>query len=181
MLTLLGALFGLLGSFIPELLKFWKQKEDNRHELEILKIQGQMAKEQHQYRIEEIAANADVASEQAVYKSAEIKYTGIRWIDGIVELWNGIMRPWIATIFVCLYGIVKYAQWQLLKASDVSDWKAITILWTGDDMAIFSTIIAFYFGGRFMKYAMNKYGAYAPKVANGNGLNWNQTPYKPIK
>ncbi len=73
MLSIIGTLIGLLGSFIPEILKYFKAKEDHRHEIQVLGIQADMMKAQYQYRLQEIEAQADVASEQAVYKMAEQK------------------------------------------------------------------------------------------------------------
>ena len=36
MLTLLGSFLGLLGSFVPEFLKHFRDQSDKKHELEIL-------------------------------------------------------------------------------------------------------------------------------------------------
>lgn len=65
MLSIFGAVIGLLGSFLPSLLGFFKAKEDHKHELAVMQVQAEMAKSEHLYRMEEINVNADVASEQA--------------------------------------------------------------------------------------------------------------------
>lgn len=170
MLAIIGAIIGLFGSLVPEGLKIWRAKLEMQHELAILKIQAEMAIKEHQYRLEEINIQADIAAEQATYKAAEIKYTGIKWIDGTLALWNGIMRPWIATVMVGFYGLVKYAQYKVIAAGGTDTWKTVWNLWTSEDMTVYATIIAFFFGGRIIKYAMNQGGAFMPRQMN-NGSN----------
>lgn len=159
MLTIIGTLIGLLGSAVPEFLKIWKIKLDHQHELAILKVQADMAKSEHEYRLEEIEAQADIVSEQAVYKMAEPKYTGVKWIDGTLELLNGIIRPWLTITFTCFYGLVKYAQYKIIVASGAALWSTIWQLWNSEDMAAYMTIIGFWFGGRLMKHMLNQFGA----------------------
>lgn len=159
MLALLGAVIGLLGSFFPELLKLWKAKEDHKHELAVLKVQADMAKSEHQYRLEEVNVQGDIASEQAVYKQAELKYTGVKWVDGILALYSGTIRPTITYLFMGSYMFVKYAQLQVLKAAGGDIWSIVWKLWTSEDMAVFCTVIGFWFGGRLLKSNLVTFGA----------------------
>lgn len=168
MLTIIGTIVGLLASLLPEALKVWKSKLEMKHELEVLKLQAEIALKEHYYRLEEIQAQADIAAEQATYKAAEIKYTGVKWIDGALALWNGLMRPWIATVMVCFYGLVKYAQYKVITAAGGGMWKTVWQLWTNEDMAVFATIISFFFGGRIIKYAMNQGGAFISRQLGVN-------------
>jgi len=173
MLTILGTIFGLLGSMIPEVLKVWRTKLDHQHELAVLQIQAEMAKSEHLYKLEEINVQGDIASEQAVYKAAEIKPTGVKIADALLVIYNGTVRPTIAYAYFALYALVKYAMYLLLMNSTTEPWyKTVVQLWGSEDMAVFSTIMAFYYGGRFMKYAMERYGVGLPPInGNGNGNN----------
>ncbi len=164
MLSILGTIIGLLGSFIPKILDYFKVKEDHKHELNVLNVQAEMAKSEHQYRIEEINTQADVASEQAVYKQAEAKYTGIKWIDGILALYAGTIRPTITYLFMGAYILVKVAQYHVIMMAGVTNtWNVIWKMWNSEDMAAFMTIIGFWFGGRLLKSNMATFG-----VGNGN-------------
>ena len=165
MLSLVGAALGLLGSFIPKLLDYFKAKEDHKHELAVLQVQADMAKSEHQYRIEEVNVQADIASEQAVYKQAELKYTGVKWIDGILALYSGTIRPTITYLFMGSYIFVKYAQLKVITASGGELWGTVWQLWNSEDMAAFMCIIGFWFGGRMLKHNMEVFGV----GKNGNG------------
>lgn len=181
MLALLGIIFGFLGSFAPEILKFFNNKEDHKHELAVLTVQADMAKSEHQYQLEEIEAKADIASEQAVYQAAGVKLTGVKIIDALLALYNATVRPTIAYAYFGLYGLVKFAIYKVYIASGINQYQAIMNLWNSEDMAVFSTIISFFYGGRAMRYALGKFGTSVPQIlngitGNGNGGNKHAQP-----
>lgn len=180
MFALIGTIIGLLGSFFPELLKFLKAKEDHRHELEVLKVQADMAKSEHVYRLEEVNAQADIAESTALYRSAELKPVGVRWADATLAIYNGTVRPTIAYAFMTLFILVKVAQYKVVTAAGIGMWKTIWQLWSQEDMAAFMTIIAFYFGARTMKYAMDKWGTPVP-INNGSNNRHSQPALIPVK
>jgi hypothetical protein len=158
MIALLGTLFGFLGNFVPELLKFWKQKEDNKHELAVMDKQIEMAKMEHEQKLEEINVQADISESAALYKSAEQKITGLKWVDGIVELYNSSVRPTLTYCFFGMYAFVKIKTLLILLPimSDQTFLANIKIIWTEEDGAIFATIIGFWFGSRTLKHFLKK-------------------------
>ncbi len=178
MLSIFGAVIGLLGSFIPKLLEFFKVKEDHKHELAVMQVQAEIAKSEHLYRMEEINVNADIASEQAVYRHAELKYTGVRWVDGVLALYSGTIRPTITYLFVGTYIFVKYAQLQVLKSAGGNLWEIVWKLWNSEDMAAFMCVLGFWFGGRLMKHNMEVFGVGGN--GNGNSLRQIAPPTVPI-
>ena len=157
MLSLIGTLIGLLGSFIPELLKYFKQKEDHKHEKEMFNLQVQLAEKEHKFRVDEMNITADIEESKAVYKAAEQKLTGSRWIDGAIALYNSSVRPTVTYAFVLLYGLVKYAQYSIAVAQGDTKWDIIVKLWNSEDMAAFMTVIGFWFGGRMLKSMVERY------------------------
>ena len=178
MLSLIGTILGLLGSLAPEIIKYFKQKQDHKHELATLSVQADMAKAGHQYRMEEINVIGDIESEKAVYKAAEIKLTGNKILDGLLAFYNGTVRPTIAYAYFGLYALVKYAMYQMYITSGVKSHAAIIKIWNSEDMAVFSTIMAFYYGGRFMKYALNHFGTSVPQILNSITGNGNGNPMR---
>lgn len=156
MLSIIGAILGLIGSLLPEIIKFLNRKEDHRHEIEMAKIQLEMAEKQHAYRMAEIEATADIEESKALYQYAEPKLTGVKWIDAITMLYQSSVRPTVTYAFVAFFALVKYAKYKVFLASGMSQWSIIVNLWESEDMALFSTIIAFWFGQRFLKYSFNR-------------------------
>jgi hypothetical protein len=165
MLALIGTILGLLGSLAPEILKYFNNKEDHRHEAEMLTLT-------HTYHLEEVNVEADISSEQAAYKNATQILTGWKIIDGIVSLYNMSVRPTITYIFMATYILVKYAIYTSYTQIGYTWQQAVSVLWTSEDFAVFSTIMAFWFGGRFMKWTLERLAPPKKEVARtANGKN----------
>ena len=134
MMTLLGSLLGFISAAFPDLLKLFRDGQDRKHELTILRLQMEQQAQGHANRLEEIHVEADIAESRALYRTYN---TGIRWVDAL----NGTVRPVIAYSFFMLYAVVKMMQF----SADLP-W----LLWSEEDQAIFAGIISFYFGQRAM-------------------------------
>lgn len=138
MIAAITSILGFLTAGVPHLLDFFKAKQDNAHELEMLRLQAELAKIESAGKIQAatIEYETSLADAQAEMAIADIKRkTGIQFIDGL----NGSVRPVIAYAYFILYAFVKYA---MLKAG--MTWQ----LWTEEDTAIFAGIISFYYGNR---------------------------------
>ncbi|MFO1242126.1 MAG: hypothetical protein U1E36_02855 [Rickettsiales bacterium] len=143
MITLLGSLFGFIGSMLPEALHFFKDRQDKMHELKILELQLSQQRQGHIERLEEIQTQADIAESSAIYKTY---ITGIHWVDAL----NGTVRPVLAYAFFLLYALTKFLQ--ILLVNEVTP-QLLPVLWGEEDQAIFAGIISFYFGQRaFAKF-----------------------------
>lgn len=140
MITLFASLAGFISSLIPEILKYFLDKNDKKHELELLSYQMRLQKFISGGRLEEIIATGNMEEVKALYKTYK---TGISWVDAL----NGSVRPVLAYSFFGLYTFIKFLQYQVIvKSLNISD--VITVLWSIDDQAVFAGIISFYFGQR---------------------------------
>jgi len=129
MLSVLTALGGLLGSFLPELIKLFKDRADKAHELKIMELQISAQKELGTQRIEEVKVQADIAESNAVYQFANPK-------SGWAEAVNSMVRPVITMFFVVGY---LYSKWP-------------HVAWTDTDQALLSGILGFWFGSRSIRH-----------------------------
>ena len=147
MITLAGAIIGLLGSFLPDLLSFFKAKQEHLFEMEMMRLQIEGQERLHTLKLEEINVQADIAEAGALYKHAS-RPTGIAWIEGLI----GSVRPVITYCFFVLYASVKASQMTLALSALGGDWaRALPAIWHEQDQVIFATIICFWFGGRAMQ------------------------------
>lgn len=149
MLAILSALLGLVSSFAPKAIDLFKDKQDKNHELEVMKLQMQAAKEGAQSHLDEVVVNA--AGQEAVERqkayTAELKYTG--WYSASV-------RPTVTYLFVLVYIVVKISMiYNLMHPAASLPWqdsltffKAISLVWGDEDVALFSWVMAFWFGDR---------------------------------
>lgn len=143
MLSLIGAILGFGGSIIPQIFKFLQDKRDKEHELKILQLQMQAQAQGHMQRLEEIRAMADIEESKALYQSAQVTLSGVKWVDAVITFLTSSVRPVITYSFFIVYAWVKVAMYGVEKD--------ILKVWSDEDMAIFCTIISFWFGQRAMQ------------------------------
>ncbi|SMG63307.1 conserved hypothetical protein [methanotrophic bacterial endosymbiont of Bathymodiolus sp.] len=102
MLTLLGSLLGFISSAFPDLLKIWQDKQDRKHELQILDRQMEQMRLGHNQRLEEISVNADINESLALLKY-DSQPSGIKWVDGL----RSSVRPVLTYAFFLLFTAIK--------------------------------------------------------------------------
>ena len=140
MITLLASLTGFISSLIPEIMKYFVDKNDKKHELKILEYQSQIKKSANNNKLDEIIIVQNANEAQALYKTYK---TGIYWVDSL----NGTVRPVLAYAFFAIYSFIKFLQYQIIIEMMTMN-ELVNILWSVDDQAIFAGIISFYFGQR---------------------------------
>lgn len=161
MIALLSALLGFISSAVPETLKLYREARDRAHEITLLKLQMDYDREKlaaqaeagaaaRAARLQEIEVDADTAEGEQLNDRVKASLTGIHWVDALA----GSVRPVLTYAFFLLYFMVKCAQFHLL-VDPALPWQreltlaqALSSLWTEEDIAIFSTILAFWFGQR---------------------------------
>jgi len=149
MITLLASIAGFISSIIPEIIKYFKDVNDKKHELDILQKQIEYSQISTNRSLEEIHISRDIQEQASLYATYK---TEITWVDAL----NGSVRPVLAYSFFLMYIGVKYVQYRAIAASaHVIEY--IEIIWNVDDQAIFAGIISFYYGQRtFQKLWKNK-------------------------
>ena len=144
MLTLLGSLLGFISSIFPDLLKLWQDKQDRKHELQILDRQMEQMRLGHNQRLDEIAINADVSQSLALYKH-DSQPSGVTWVDGL----RASVRPVITYGFFILFAWVKLSAVVLLMNQDgLNINEALIQIWDAETQALFAGILSFWFGTR---------------------------------
>ncbi len=156
MLTLLSTLASFMAGGLPKLLELLKNKGDQKHELEMMRLscerETQMAERGFvaQQRIEEIRADAAAAQAAASERLAlyqhdtDIGKGAPKWVIGL----RASVRPVITyCMFFMLCLINLFGCWYAVKQG-VPFYDALAVLWTEEDQALFASIIAFWFGSQ---------------------------------
>lgn len=150
MITLLASTIGFISSIIPELIKYFKDINDKKHELNILDRQIEYSKTNAAKTLEEIHVSRDILEQASLYSTYK---TDIKWVDTL----NGSVRPMLAYSFFFMYLFVKYLQYKAISSSaHVIEY--LDVIWNLDDQTIFAGVISFYYGQRtFKNFWKNKY------------------------
>jgi hypothetical protein len=138
MITLFASIAGFISSIVPEIIKYFKDLNDKKHELAIMQKQIEYSATASVRNLEEIHVSRDILEHASLYSTYK---TDIKWLDSL----NGSVRPILAYCFFFMYIGVKYIQYNAISASaHVIEY--IEIIWNVDDQAIFAGIISFYYG-----------------------------------
>ncbi len=158
MIALLSALLGFGSSMVPDLLKLIQDKRDKAHEIELIKLQAQAADKQADNDLTKTIAIAEGQQAVAIQESyrTDVRSTieaGFGWVAAL----SASVRPILTYLFFFLYVAVKYSQIHLMM-NPTMPWQtaitfaeAISTAWGEEDMAIFSAIVAFWFGSRSVR------------------------------
>ena len=146
MLTLLGSIVGFLGSSVPSVINHFGKKEDNKKQLEIMRMQMTMAEKNADIYLMKFQAMALDNEHQRLiaHDTAMQKDTGpLSWLRKSV-------RPVITYLFFGLFAAVKVSS--LVVALETQDFQAaILTVWDPETQAIFAAIISFWFGSRALE------------------------------
>lgn len=185
MLTvILSFLSGVVGPMLPELLKYFRQKQDNLHELAMLEARMKYAQYEHMWRMEEINVKADITETQVLHGKqnsfgvqlldASQKWADSQWGKWLVtpafyffaflDFLNGMVRPVIAYAAFGFYMAYKLALYEIALRSNDSA-MAVLQTWGENDWAVLMTVIGFFFGQRMVKAAFG--GSTQTARANG--------------
>ena len=158
MISLLGTLLGFGTSIIPEVLGYFKQRQANEQELRMLEAKAKYADKLSELKIKELDDQADISEAENIYKHDQSLDAG-PFVNGL----RGSVRPVITYLFFALFAAVKGTLIYALIANQNVEWTvAIQTAWDDDTAAIFSAIMAFWFGNR----AMSKARAYRDKAGD---------------
>lgn len=162
MLSLFSTLGGLLISGLPKLLDFFQNKDDQKHELALARVQvelqlqmmaqGFAAQERmEEIRTDQIAMQTDAQMTQAALAHDEkIMEKASTWVVNFV----GTVRPIVTYIFIfelCAINawIAYYVYSRPSLVNNMDDLIRVTdIIFSSDEMAMLGGIIGFWFGSR---------------------------------
>jgi hypothetical protein len=149
MISLLGTLMGFGTSIIPEILGYFKQSQANKQELAMLEAKAKYAEQISKLKVEELDAEADIAETKGIYEHDRSIQSG-----GFVNSLRGSVRPVITYLFFLMFAAVKGTMIYAMIVNQNIDWAtAVDAAWDDETAAIFSAIIAFWFGNRAMSKA----------------------------
>jgi len=156
MFSIISGILGFATSGLPSLLSFFQQKGDQKHELEMAKMQNeqqlamaergfQSAQRVEEIKFEEAQVEAFAQEKVALYAQAAKEAEGAsRWIVNL----RASVRPVVTYIIVALLVFVDVAGliWAIHTGVDFGT--ALTAVFSETEEAILTSIIGFWFGSQ---------------------------------
>ena len=148
-MSLLGTLLGVRTSVLPEVLGYCKQRQANEQELLRLEAKAKYADKLSELKRKELDAQADISEAEKIYKHDQSLDAG-PFVNGL----RGSVRPVITYLFFLMFAAVKGTMIYAMIVNQNLDWTlAIETAWDSETAAVFSAIMAFWFGNRAMSKA----------------------------
>ena len=148
MITLLGSLLGFGTSFLPEVLNYFKRGQEQKHELQRMKMEIELMAKRSEFKIQELDKEAEIKEAEGLYKHDSVD------AGGFINALRGSVRPIITYAFFGLFVAIKVtALISLMSLPEMQLNMALSMIWDDQTAGLFSAIMAFWFGKR----AVSKY------------------------
>ena len=148
MITLLGSLLGFGTSFLPEVLNYFKRGQEQKHELQRMKMEIELMAKRSEFKIQELDKQAEIKEAEGLYKHDSVD------AGGFINALRGSVRPIITYAFFGLFVAIKVtALISLMNLPEMQLNMALSMIWDDQTAGLFSAIMAFWFGNR----AVSKY------------------------
>jgi hypothetical protein len=156
MLSILSSILGFATAGLPNILGFFQQKGDQKHEREMAQLQNAQAllmAEKGFVSQEKIAAIELEGTYAETYAQERVALYDHdkKLVEGgsqTVKNWNAMVRPVVAFIFVGELVLINFVSLAWAMYSGVDFIVASQEVFSTDEMAIVASIIGFYFGSR---------------------------------
>ena len=117
-------------------MEMWQDKNDKAHELALLKAQAEIT-------LDQTAIDASIREVESIHQhDSQIKGSTF------VENTRALVRPLMAYSFMALFIAVEITAFVTLVKAGIGAGDALQQIWDDRVMALWATILAFYFGGR---------------------------------
>ncbi len=156
--------------FLPSVIKIFQAKQDNAHELEMLRLRLESDKADRLYRMEEITSKADILEGIEIHKPQAS--FGVQMLDAAknsgwgrwytapafyayvaLDLIAGLVRPTVTYTAFAGYLVYKWAIFNelaiYLHSGGTS--AAVAEVWQEEDWAVLTLVLSYYFGLRSYK------------------------------
>lgn len=146
MLALLSPLIGIFGSLLPSIVRIFERKQELKHEIELTKIKLDASLEAAKANITLEEIKADVSEGQSL-RDHDKSIDGGKFLNAL----RASIRPVITYLFFFLFVAVKISAAYVMLANGQSVPQMLDAVWDGETMALFATIMAFWFGSRVIE------------------------------
>ena len=140
MFSLLGSLLGFGTSFLPKVMDYFQDKQDKKHELELMDKQLEQQIQIGNQKLDMVHVEADIRETEALLKSqTALTKSSSQWITDLAAS----VRPFITyLLFVEFMGLT------MLLAGGYIDNAMYSLIWSDEVVGIWAAVISFWFGSR---------------------------------
>jgi len=140
---LLGGLTGFLGNIVPEVVQYFKSRQEHQQEIELRRLDMEASKLQAEIGLQIADAKIEQVALEGAYKHQSAK-SGIKWIDGL----NSLIRPLITLVFFALFCSVIVYRMAYTYSNTQDIGLAFVSIWDDHTRFLFASVMFFWFPHR---------------------------------
>lgn len=149
-LAILSPLLGIFGSLLPNIVRIFEKREENKHEIELTKLKMDAAALQAEANLDTETIKAIVSDGQSI-RLHDSTLDGGKFLNAL----RASIRPVITYVFFLTFILIKIIAMGTMIAAGADIPTIVSTVWDVETMALFSTIMAFWFGSRFLEKREN--------------------------
>jgi hypothetical protein len=146
MLTLLGSLLGFAGSAVPQVIDFFKNKEEAKKNIELIKLEIMAKQRGVELDIKLLQAKQEYEEQQRLIEHD----IALGQQGGFINALRAFVRPFITYVFfITFIGVKIVLVYSVLQTGgDMKE--AVMVAWDDETEALFAAVMSFWFGSRAM-------------------------------
>lgn len=150
--SILGSLIGFGGSAVPAIIDIFKQKQDNKQEIEKMKAMAELRAQGYDHDLKMYETmGADKEHDRLIQHDIAISKS-----DGFIGALQRSVRPVITYLFFGLFIAIQVVLLRQVVLLGTPIDEAILVLWDDNTQGIFAAIISFWFGSRAIDKSRKK-------------------------
>lgn len=154
MFTALATILGALTTILPALLRLFEMKSEYAHKERLLELQMEAASRGLEFKMDIEDIRADVREGESL-RAHDLALDGGKFLNTL----RASVRPVVTYVMFIMFVVVKMAAAYVMIQSGVNIPTMLIAIWDGETMAIFGSIVGFWFGSRsiekWMRYQSN--------------------------
>lgn len=143
MFTAITTILGALTTILPALIRFFELKQEYVHKEKMFELQMEAASRGLEYQMDIEDIKADVREGESL-RAHDIALDGGRFLNAL----RASVRPVVTYIMFTMFVVVKCAAAYVMLQSGVAIPTMLIAIWDSETMAIFGSIVGFWFGSR---------------------------------
>jgi hypothetical protein len=151
MLSILAPLLGIIGSIIPNMMRFFERRQEIKYEIQLTQLKIDAALKQAQITVDVENIKGDVEEGKSL-RDHDAYLVGDKFFDAL----RASVRPVITYTFFLLFIAVKVSAAYVMLSTGQDVPTMLRAVWDVETMALFSTIVAFWFGSRTLEKTTNR-------------------------
>jgi hypothetical protein len=145
MISLIGSLLGFASGVVPEVLGYFRKKQNHQFELELYEVKAKYAKVMTENKLQELDLKAEIQELKSLYKHDQSLTTTSPFISGL----RASVRPVITYFFFFTFVGV-----ELSVIFNLVDYIILQAIWNENTQGLFAAVLSFWFGSRAMSKVM---------------------------